>query len=130
MALSITQTTQDKIPNLPFEKLHEMALGKKHDCSLVFIGDKRGVTLNTTYRNKDYIPNTLSFTYDENSGEIFINLREARRQYKKREESFDYFVALLFTHSCLHLKNHEHGDIMDEMTEKILAKAGIKNLHS
>jgi probable rRNA maturation factor len=126
----IAQTTKERIPNLPFAQLKELALGKKFYCSLTFVGDTRARTLNKIYRNKDYIPNTLSFTLDDANGEIFINLKEAKKQCVKREESFNYYVALLFVHSCLHLKGMEHSDIMDQNMERILARAGIKNTFS
>jgi rRNA maturation RNase YbeY len=126
-SFSIASTTKDVIPKLPFAKLKEETLGKKYNCSLVFVGDKRSRALNIAYRNKDYIPNTLSFTLDENNGEIFINLKEAKKQCVKREESFEYYIALLFVHSCLHLKGMEHSDIMDSKMERILRRVGITN---
>ena len=124
---SIAQTTKEHIPNLPYAKLKELALGKRFNCSLTFIGAKRAQRLNQLYREKDYVPNTLSFPLDEENGEVFINLKEAKKQCGKREESFEYYVALLFVHSCLHLKGMEHSDIMDEIMEGILKKAGIVN---
>ncbi|HXK38197.1 MAG TPA: rRNA maturation RNase YbeY [Candidatus Paceibacterota bacterium] len=127
---SIAQTTKERIPNIPFARLKELTLGKKFNCSLAFVGDKRAQTLNRIYRNKEYIPNTLSFTLDDENGEVFINLKEAKKQCKQREESYEYYVALLFVHSCLHLKGMEHSDIMDQTMEKILARAGIKNSFS
>lgn len=127
---SIAQTTKERIPNIPFARLKELTLGKKFNCSLAFVGDKRAQTLNRIYRNKEYIPNTLSFTLDDENGEVFINLKEAKKQCKQREESYEYYVALLFVHSCLHLKGMEHSDIMDKTMEKILARAGIKNSFS
>lgn len=126
-SFSIASTTKDTIPKLPFAKLKELTLGKKYNCSLVFVGDKRSRALNIAYRSKDYTPNTLSFPLDENNGEVFINLKEAKKQCVKREESFEYYIALLFVHSCLHLKGMEHSDIMDNTMERILRRVGITN---
>ncbi len=124
---TISKTTKETIPKIPFKELKDLALPKSFNCSLVFVGDKRSKALNIAYRQKDYIPNTLSFNLDENNGEIFINLKEAKKQCLKREESFEYYIALLFVHSCLHLKGMEHSDIMDDIMYKILKKAKISN---
>lgn len=126
---TITKTIHGTIPALPYQKLKEAVLGKNYVCSLVFAGDKRTRGLNMAYREKSYIPNTLSFALDNQSGEIFINLKQATIQSKKREESFEYYVALLFVHSCLHLKGMEHGDIMDKKMNAILRKSGIYNTY-
>ncbi len=85
-AFSIAKTTQDKIPDLPLSMLKELTLGKKFNCSLAFIGEKRGRALNQIYRGKDSSPNTLSFPLDNMNGEVFINLKEAKKQCRKREE--------------------------------------------
>jgi rRNA maturation RNase YbeY len=125
--LTISSTVHERPPALPFEVLCSRALSKNYECSLVFVGDKRSKQLNISYRQKTYIPNTLSFSLDALHGEIFINLKEARKQAKKREESFEFYIALLFVHSCLHLKGMEHGDIMDTKMYSILRTVGIVN---
>jgi rRNA maturation RNase YbeY len=125
--LCISKTVREEPPELPYEELLSFVLPQRYECSLVFVGDKRSRTLNMAYRGKDYVPNTLSFSLDEHHGEIFINLKEARKQAKKRSESFEFYIALLFVHSCLHLKGMEHSDIMDKKMYTILRKAGIHN---
>ena len=124
---SLSQTTKERVPALPFLLLKESILGKKYDLSIVFAGDKRTQTLNATYRNKTYTPNVLSFPLDDSHGEIFLNLRQAKREHKKRGESFDYFVALLVVHGMLHLKGMAHGSTMEKQEQALLAKFGIKN---
>ena len=90
----ISITTKESIPNIPFLKLKELTLGKRFNCSLVFVGDKKSKGLNILYRQKNYIPNTLSFPLDDNNGEIFINLKESKKQCAKREESFEYYISI------------------------------------
>lgn len=126
---SITKLTKDKVPALPFLVLKNSVLGKKYELSLVIVGDARSKRLNVEYRGKTYTPNVLSFPLSETSGEIFLNLKQAKREHKKREESFDYFVALLFIHSMLHLIGSRHGSTMEETEQKTLKKFNIKNLH-
>lgn len=113
--LSITKTIKGKPPSLPFADIKNAVLGKDYELSLVFIGDKRAKTLNRVYRNKDYVPDILSFSYDKKEGEIFINPREAHKHAKEYEMSERKFIAYLFIHGLLHLKGYSHGSTMDKM---------------
>ena len=125
---SISLQTKDRLPTLPFLRLKEKILGKAYELSLVIVSDARSLTLNSEYRNKTYIPNVLSFPLDESHGEIFLNLKQAKREVKERQESFDYFVALLFIHSMLHLKGYRHGVTMECTEQTWLKKYHINNL--
>jgi probable rRNA maturation factor len=120
-------TTKERVPTLPFLRIKEEILGKDYDLSIVIAGDKRTQTLNETYRGKTYIPNVLSFPLDEAHGEIFLNLRQARRECKKRGESFEYFVALLVVHGMLHLKGIDHGSKMEKQEQDTLSRFKIIN---
>lgn len=124
---SLTQTTKERVPALPFLQLKEKVLGKNYNLSIVFAGDKRTQRLNNTYRAKTYTPNVLSFPLDKNNGEIFLNLRQARREHKKRNESFEYFVGLLVVHGMLHLKGLAHGSTMEKQEQIVLSKFDITN---
>lgn len=124
---SLSQTTKERVPALPFLLFKETILGKRYELSIVLAGDKRTQTLNATYRNKTYTPNILSFPLDETHGEIFLNLRQAKREHKKRGESEEYFVALLVVHGMLHLKGFAHGSTMEKQEQALLSKFGIKN---
>lgn len=124
---SITATTKERVPTLPFLPMKEVVLGKKYDLSIVIAGDKRTQTLNKTYRGKTYTPNVLSFPLDKEHGEIFLNLRQARREHKARGESFEYFVALLVVHGMLHLKGMAHGSTMEAQERRVLSRFGITN---
>lgn len=124
---SLGNTTKDRIPRLPFFALKEVTLGKSYNLSIVIVGDKRSQTLNKIYRKKTYIPNVLSFPLDEKNGEIFLNLKQAKREHKARGESYEYFVGLLVVHGMLHLKGMLHGSTMEGKEAQLLAKAGIEN---
>ncbi|KKU77157.1 MAG: putative rRNA maturation factor [Parcubacteria group bacterium GW2011_GWA2_47_7] len=127
-AFAINKLTKDKVPSLPFLRMKERVLGKKYSLSLVVIGDKRSTTLNTRYRNKTYTPNVLSFPLDKHNGEIFMNLKQAKREHRARGESYEYFVALLFIHSMLHLIGMRHGSTMEQEEQALLASFHIKNI--
>ena len=105
-------------------------MGKAYDLSIVVVGDKRSQTLNATYRKKTYVPNVLSFPLDEKHGEIFLNLKQAKREHKARGESYEYFVALLVVHAMLHLKGMRHGSTMEKQEARLLAKLGVENIFS
>ncbi len=125
----ITRTTKDRVPSLPFLSIKSAVLGEKYNLSLVFAGDTRTRTLNTKYRGKTYIPNVLSFPIDKENGEIFLNLKQARREHRAREESYEYFVALLVIHGLLHLKGMAHGSTMESKEQRLLSKFNIKNTY-
>ena len=122
---SITNTTKSTLPRVPFATIKEKVLGKKYDLSLVFIGDKKSQTLNNIYREKNKPTNCLSFSYDTNSGEIFLNLNKAKKEAKDFDKTFTDFVVFLFIHSLLHLKGMEHSSTMEEAENKFLKIFGI-----
>ena len=102
-------------------------MGARYDLSLVIVGDALSKKLNLEHRKKTYTPNVLSFPVDTHTGEIFLNLKQAKREHTAREESYRYFVALLFIHSMLHLKGFAHGDTMEHEEQRLLSKFNIKN---
>ncbi len=102
-------------------------MGSAYDLSLVIVGDAQSKKLNLAHRNKAYIPNVLSFPIDTKTGEIFLNLKQAEREHTAREESYRYFVGLLFIHSMLHLKGFAHGATMEGEEHELLSKFNIKN---
>lgn len=110
---SISRLTKDTLPGVPFALLKSDILGDAYDLSLVFAGDHRTHSLNKRYRGKTYIPNVLAFPLGPSAGEIFLNLRQARRECGARGQSYEHFVALLFVHACLHLKGMQHGRTME-----------------
>ncbi len=124
----LTQLTKDRVPTLPFSRMKEKILGKRYALSLVIVGDVRSKKLNEQYRKKTYTPNVLSFPLDNKNGEIFLNLKQAKREHRAREESYEYFVALLFIHSMLHLKGFDHSATMESKEQKILSAFGITNI--
>ena len=103
---------------MPFAKIKNAVLGEKYQLSLVFVGDKMTQKLNNSYREKNQPTNCLSFPLDKNSGEIFLNLKKAKKEAPAFGRKFDNFVAFLFIHSCLHLKGFEHGSIMEKAEAK------------
>ena len=124
---SVTNLTKSNplIGALFFSNIKEVILGKKYELSLVFIGDARAKKLNKTYRKKTYVPNVLSFPLDKNSGEIFINLNQLKKERKKIKISQKELTKLMFIHGCLHLKGFSHGSKMDKLEQRYIKKFSI-----
>ncbi len=124
MSFSLNSTIKT-YPTWPYDTIAAAILGKKYNLSLTFIGPARAQELNTTYRQKDYTPNVLSFPLDEATGEIFICPAVAKKQAKDFDLSVDGYIAFLFIHGCVHLKGHDHGDTMDKLEKKYVKQFNI-----
>jgi len=125
---SIKNTTRQKTPpqaGLSFVHIKEHVLGKKYNLSLVFVGDTLSRRLNKEYRGKDRATNILSFPISKDEGEIFINLRCAKKDAPGFKKRYNEFVAYLFVHGVLHLKGFDHGEDMEKEEEKIMQKFKI-----
>ncbi|MCI5051023.1 MAG: rRNA maturation RNase YbeY [Candidatus Pacebacteria bacterium] len=118
----IIRRTQGGIPNLPFVNVKEAILGKKYELSLVFPNLQESEELHKQWKNKPGPVNTLSFPYDESSGEIIITLTQARSEAKKYGRKYKEHLLFLFIHSCLHLKGFDHGDKMEQEEHKFMKK--------
>ena len=91
------------------------------EISLVFVGEKRALSLNKKLRGKKYIPNVLSYALGKKSGEIIICPREADRQAAAYSMSKRTFILYLFIHGVLHIKGWAHGAKMERCEQVLLA---------
>lgn len=107
---------------LPFVDIKNAVLGKKYDLSLVFIGSTLSRRLNREYRGKDKPANVLSFPLSKESGEIFIDIKEATKQAPSFGATAPKFIGQLFIHGLCHLKGFNHGSRMEKEEEKIREK--------
>lgn len=110
------------LPRIPFSDIKNALLGKKYNLSVNFVTPPEAKKLNEDYRQKDYVPNVLSFPLSETEGEIYICLSIVRSGAKEFELSYAEFLHLIFIHGCLHLKGHDHSSTMEELEEKYLKK--------
>ena len=125
MNTTISSTIKATPPTHPYNEIKERILGKRYELSLVFIGPTRAHTLNLTNRNKDYVPNVLSFPLDAGTGEIYICPTVAKREAKKFNLTPEGYIAYLFIHGLLHLKGHDHSDTMEKLERKYLRTFNI-----
>jgi probable rRNA maturation factor len=105
--------------------MKEVVLGKKYDATLAFVGPKQAQSLNVAYRKKDYVPNVLSFPLTHDTGEVYICLSVAKKEYKKFGMSYDGYVGYLCIHALLHLKGLDHGEPMEKLERKYCKQFGI-----
>ncbi len=110
------------LPRINFKKIKEDILGKKYELSLLVCADKMAKKINKKYRNKDYTPNTLSFIYSKESGEIILNARQIEKEAKSFGHSIREHFIFLFIHSLLHLKGYEHSEKMEKLEDKYFKK--------
>ncbi|CAN5705131.1 hypothetical protein BH11PAT2_BH11PAT2_05930 [soil metagenome] len=92
------------------------------DISLVFAGEIRAKALNIALRQKNYIPNVLSYETGKKSGEIIICPSIAKKQAPEHELPYKEFLALLFIHGLLHLKGQRHGATMEKHERQLAAR--------
>jgi len=122
---SLTNKAKGTLPRVPFSRIKDDVLGPDYELSLVLVGDEEARELNMKHRGKDYIPNVLSFELSPNSGEIFINPLEAKRQAREFDRTPTNMIAFLFIHGLCHLKGMDHGATMDRTEAKIRRRFGI-----
>lgn len=117
--LEILNKTKNKLPlgRLFLKEVKDGVLGKKYNLSLVFVGNKISSKLNLKHRNKKGPTNVLSFSLEDNEGEIFIDLEKVKKESKEFETSYRKFFITLFIHSLLHLKGFDHGPKMERQEE-------------
>lgn len=98
------------------------------DLSLVFAGAARAKLLNQALRNKDYVPNVLSYETTlgakgaTRSGEIIICPEVAKKQAPEYGMPYRSFMAYLFIHGLLHLAGHPHGATMERQERTLMAR--------
>ncbi len=118
---TMTVSAKGTLPRVPFLALKEKILGKQYELSIRFVGPAEAQRLNHEHRGKDYVPNTLSFSLSENSGEIVLCRSAMRREYKQFDMTYDVYTLYIVIHSMLHLKGYEHGSTMERKERALVA---------
>lgn len=123
--VSVTNNTKGTLPRVPFSRMKDAVLGPGYELSLVFVDEAEARDISIRTKQKDYVPNVLSFPLDEGSGEVFICPAEAERQAPSFGRTKSNFIAFLFIHALCHLKGMDHGDTMDRTEAKFREQFGI-----
>ena len=116
-AVNLSHTTHT-YPSLPYQAIKDAILKQDYELSLVFLGSKRAQQLNQSSRQKNYVPNVLSFPLTNTAGEIYICLPVAKAEANKFGATYPKHVGFLYIHGLLHLKGHDHGPRMENLERK------------
>ena len=120
-SVDVRNFTRRSAPVFPYKEIAKAIL-PGWDISLVFAGETRAKNLNIVLRNKDYVPNVLSYESGNRSGEIIICLPVAKKQAQSYGVSYNHFVVFLFIHGLLHLKGLPHGTTMERHERTFLKR--------
>ncbi len=103
------------------------------DFSIIFTTSDYIKELNTSYREKDYVTDVLTFPSDEEDylGDVFICLDKAKEQSVEYEHSYGRETVFLAIHGYLHLLGYDHiekdeEDIMFKKQEELLEQTGYR----
>ncbi len=114
MIIEIKNLTKMKIPKQLLEKaaldVFQKTKKKPLSVSVAIVGPKDAQALNKKYRNKSYIPNVLSFNYEE-GGEIVLCPFIIRHDAKKYGIVFEQELVRVFTHGLFHILGYNHKQI-------------------
>jgi len=122
ITFTVSKTSRSTPPRVLYEEIKNDILGKNFELSLVFVGDTLSQKLNIERRGKNYIPNVLTFPLSKTSGEMYINLAQAKREAKKYKLSYKIWTLQLFIHGLLHLEGMDHSATMDTKEQKLVKK--------
>lgn len=123
--VSIRNTTNGKLPRLPFRQFKNEVLGNSYELSLVCVGPSRSRALNRAYRRKDEPTNILAFPLSPDEGEIVLDLETARRDAPRFGRPYKNFLAFLVIHALFHLKGFSHGSTMERKERAVRKEFGI-----
>ncbi len=119
--VAVRNLTRRLVFRIPFARVAQ-AIAPGWEISLVFVGATRARNINISTRNKNYIPNVLSYTVGKNTGEVLICPVQAKKEAKKFSQTESSFILFSFIHALLHLKGYQHGTTMEQYEHTLLAR--------
>lgn len=113
--------------------------------NIIFVDDKKIHEINMTYRGVDRVTDVISFALndtedvtglpeeDEELGDIFIDIAQAKRQAEEYGHSSKREIAFLSVHGYLHLCGYDHmekadEEVMTKKQEEILNNVNIRRV--
>jgi probable rRNA maturation factor len=106
------------------------ALRSHASVRVILVGDRRMRSLHNQFMDLDTSTDVLTFPIDQNEGEIYVCVPEARRQAKLRGTQAKHEVLLYAIHGILHLLGYDDRTrrdyrIMHRTEDQILIKLGL-----
>lgn len=139
--MTINFFTEDNSDTKPYEELIQKVFEPILDdkiFSIIFVDDQKIQELNRTYRKVDRVTDVISFAlcddpeneFEDELGDIFIDIEQAKRQAADYGHSIEREVAFLAVHGYLHLCGYDHmtkedEEVMCRKQEEILSAAGL-----
>lgn len=79
------------------------------DLSFVFVDDTKIRTINKQFLNHDYVTDIITFSLEEKNvaAEIYINVRQAKRQAKEHLVTIRNEMTRLVVHGTLHALGYD-----------------------
>ena len=118
------------------------ALEHAAEITVRIVDAEEAQTLNQDYRDKDYVPNVLTFEYgeigrDESGrailgGDVVICAPVVEREAREQGKPLQHHYAHMTVHGVLHLQGYDHidpadADIMESREAVILRRFRIPN---
>jgi len=116
------------------------ALEHAAEITVRIVDAEEAQSLNRDYRDKDYVPNVLTFEYGEISpgvlgGDVVICAPVVEREAREQGKPLQHHYAHMTVHGVLHLQGYDHidphdADIMESHEVAILKRFRIPNPYS
>ena len=113
------------------------ALEHAAEITVRIVDAEEAQTLNQDYRDKDYVPNVLTFEYGEIApgvlgGDVVICAPVVEREAREQGKPLQHHYAHMTVHGVLHLQGYDHidpadADIMESREAVILGRFRIPN---
>ncbi len=126
-AFTLSNTSQERPPRVPFGLMKERVLGKRYEVSLAFVPARISAALHRRFKRKRGAATILSFPLSDQNGEIIMNMEALAREAKKTGMSTRDFAGYLFIHGLLHLKGMAHGSTMEHEEARFCKMFGISH---
>lgn len=134
MEVNIQNLTQsdidEKFVKNVLEKVAEVIGVKDKEVAVVLVGENKIRNLNKQYRGENRVTDVLSFRAEgdkEELGDIVVCVPRAKKQARKRKQSFEKELSMLLVHGFLHLVGYDHEkeretELMEGLEGKVLNK--------